>query len=229
MTDGAALGVSRPQLIFIAGSNGSGKSTLWTAIQESISGSSTFGRLAGLAYLPYLNVDDHFAAMKQTNQHATFSDATNWRNHEMSKLISEKKSFVAETVFDEGKLGYIKKARKAGFETTIHFMGVESPDLALERVLARVAAGGHNVDEGLVRKKWAEALSVADKSVTRADRVIFYDNSTDEGPRIVAAFENAKLTSLDNPPSWLSKMPSIAASISKGIGNIVLPAAERER
>lgn len=228
MTDGAALSDPRPQLIFIAGSNGSGKSTLWAAVQESISGTFAVGGLGALALLPYLNVDDRFKAMKQTNPRATFSDATAWRNNEMAKLISEKKSFVAETVFDEGKLGYIKKARKAGFETTIHFMGVESPELALERVLARVAAGGHDVDENSVRKKWAEALKVADKSVMRAEHVIFYDNSTDEGPRMVAAFENATLTSLDNPPSWLSKMPSIAKSINDGIGSIVVPTAERE-
>lgn len=212
-------GARCPQLIFIAGSNGSGKSTLWSAIQEFIASGANAEHLAALGHLPYLNVDDRFKEMQTQDPHAKFSDATKWRNTEVNRLIFEKKSFVVETVFDEAKLGYLKKAKKAGFETTIYFMGVASADMAVQRVKNRVAAGGHDVEESLVRQKWRESLAVAEKSITRADYVIFYDNSSDEGPEQVAAFSKACLVQIGKPVAWLSNMPSIEKAMTAGIGH----------
>lgn len=208
-----------PQLIFIAGSNGSGKSTLWAVIQAFIAANTNAGHLAALEHMPYLNVDDRFKEMQTHDQNAKFSDATKWRNAEVNRLIAEKKSFVVETVFDEAKLGYLKKAQKAGFETTIYFMGVASADMAVKRVKDRVAAGGHDVEEHLVRQKWSEALVVAEKAVARADHIIFYDNSTNEGPEQVAAFSKACLVQIGKSVTWVSEMPSIEKAIAAGIGH----------
>jgi len=173
---GIWLSTAKPQLIFIAKSNGSGKSTLWKVAEFPVG-------------LSFLNVDDKFKELQNTNPSASFKEASDWRNAEIARLIREGRSFVAETVFDEGKLGYIKSAKKKGFEATVHFIGLESSDLAVERVSERVRKGGHDVPEGAVRRKWHESLNVANRAAERADSIMFYDN-TGGFPEIVAKFQS---------------------------------------
>lgn len=191
---------AKPQLIFIAGSNGSGKSTLWKVAE--------FGE-----YIPFLNVDEKFKELQSANPDASFKEASDWRNAEMTRLIRNRESFVAETVFDQGKLGYIKAAKKNGFETTVHFIALESADLAVERVRQRVEKGGHDIPEDTVRRKWQESLEVANLAVERVDEMDFYDNSG-ELPELAAVFRAGKVVELSKSfPSWLMKMPYVKKAI----------------
>jgi predicted ABC-type ATPase len=194
------LAASKPQLIFIAGSNGSGKSTLWKVANFDVC-------------LPFLNVDDKFKELLKADPDATFEEASEWRNNEMARLIKEGTSFVAETVFDKGKLGYIKTARKKGFETTVHFIGLATADLAVERVRDPVRKGGHDVPEDAVRRKWQESLDVANLAARRADSTIFYDNSGDF-PNVAAKFRSGKLSEVaERLPLWMLKMPFVREAI----------------
>lgn len=197
----ADLNSTKPQMIFIAGSNGSGKSTLWKVAE--------FGKS-----LLFLNVDDKFKELKSANPEALFKEASDWRNSEMSRLIKSGESFGAETVFDEGKLGYISRAKKKGFETSIHFIALESADMAVERVRQRVQKGGHDVPEESVRRKWQESLDVANLAVERADAMFFYDNTGDI-PVCVAKFRAGKVLELgERLPGWLMKMPYVEKAIN---------------
>ncbi|PHV05759.1 hypothetical protein CSQ96_18750 [Janthinobacterium sp. BJB412] len=208
----------RPQLIFIAGANGSGKSTF----REILRRADLTEPHGAYQYLPYLNVDEHYAALLKTAPSATFAAAIAWRNGQISTFINDKQSFIVETLLDEGKLGYIKSARKRGFETTIYFLGLASADLAVERVKVRAAAGGHDVPEERVRKKWADALTSANKSITRADTVAFYDNSTETGPREMAVFYQSRLVRMANAPAgWLALMPNVKLAMSLPVGTTI--------
>jgi predicted ABC-type ATPase len=210
--------VPHPQLVFIAGANGSGKSTFREILRRADLAVPT----AAYQHLPYLNVDEYYAALLKTDSSATFSAAIAWRNAQISTFINSKQSFIAETLFDEGKLGYIKSAHKRGFETSVYFLGLASADLAVERVKARAAAGGHDVPEEMVRQKWADALTSASKAITRADTVAFYDNSTEDGPREMAVFHHSKLVRLANAPAdWLALMPDVEKALNLPIGTVI--------
>lgn len=185
---------AKPQLIFIAGSNGSGKSTLWKAAEFDEN-------------IPFLNVDEKFKELQSANPDVSFKEASDWRNAEMTRLIRNRESFVAETVFDQGKLGYIKAAKKHGFETTIHFIALASADLAVERVRKRVEKGGHDIPEDTVRRKWQESLDVANLAMD------FYDNSGDL-PELAAVFQAGKVVELGKSlPGWLMEMPYVKKAI----------------
>ncbi|SFM66232.1 Predicted ABC-type ATPase [Rugamonas rubra] len=208
----------RPQLIFIAGANGSGKSTFREILRRADLTKPPWT----YQHLPYLNVDEHYAALLKTDPSTTFAAAITWRNAQISTFINNKQSFIVETLLDEGKLGYIKSARKRGFETTIYFLGLASSDLAVARVKTRAAAGGHDVQEEMVRKKWADALSSANKAITRADTVAFYENSTETGPREMAVFYQSRLVRMANVPAErLALMPNVKLAMSLPMGTVI--------
>jgi predicted ABC-type ATPase len=196
----------KPLMLFIAGGNGAGKSSLWDVVKSS----------AEFSGFEYLNVDDKFKELKGQNPAATFKEASDWRNAEIGRLLTERKSFVVETVFDAGKLGFLKKAKANGFETAIYFMGIDSPDLAVERVNFRHSVGGHHIPEETVRRKWADSLDVAEKAITRSDYMRFFDNSViGAAPRHVASIEHGVVTYLaESKPSWLAKIPTMDVTVS---------------
>lgn len=205
MTTQNASGVlGAPQLVFIAGGNGSGKSSLWRLVKNA----------PEYKGLPYLNADDYHKELLSRNPSATFRDASNWRNEKLVEFIDTKRSFVAETLLDPGKFGYLKRAQKMGFETAIHFIGLESADLAVSRVQERVAIGGHDIPEEVVRRKWKEALDSLDKAIGRVKKISIYDNSEQDEMRLVASIVDLSISFEANPPKWLEEVPKINKELS---------------
>lgn len=198
---------SKPKMVFITGGNGAGKSSLWQEMKKT-------GKFDGY---DYLNIDDKFAELKRQSQNATLKDATDWRNAEISRLIAEGKPFVAETTFDEGKLGYLKRARKSGFETTVIFIGLESAELAVERVHFRASTGKHFVPDETVAAKWDDSLRVVDKAITRADVVQFLDNTAGGRPqREVAMIVHGDVVRVSNNlPSWTDRIPTLKSRMAE--------------
>lgn len=197
-------GGGKPIMLLIAGGNGAGKSSMWEDLKVADS---------SYAFLEYLNVDDKIRELRETSPDAPFSDATHWRNARVKENLSAKRSFAAETVLDAGKVGYIKQAKKAGFNTSVFFVGLSDPDLAVERVRIRVHLNGHDVPEATVRQKWRDALDVADSAIKHADSMSFFDNSGDGAQTLVARFLQGRLDWIsDSPPDWLFLVGSVAAA-----------------
>ena len=64
-------------------------------------------------------------------------------------------SFAFETTLS-GK-GYVKKIiewKKMGYEVIIYFFKIPSMDFAIERVKLRVARGGHNIPEHVIKRRF---------------------------------------------------------------------------
>ena len=73
---------------------------------------------------------------------------------EISRLIEAEKDFVVEvTLAGRGFQRIIRRLKDAGYAVTIIFLFLESPDVCVARVKKRVMAGGHNVpEEDIVRR-----------------------------------------------------------------------------
>lgn len=74
---------------------------------------------------------------------------------QIDECLKRKESFAFETTFS-GK-GYIKKItewKKQGYEIIIYFLQIPSAEFAIERVKLRVACGGHNVPEEVIRRRF---------------------------------------------------------------------------
>src|SRR5262249_28918598 len=61
-------------------------------------------------------------------------------------LLRQRRSFAVETTISgRGHLSLVEQARRAGWSIGIVYIGLGSPELALERVRERVLQGGHDV------------------------------------------------------------------------------------
>ena len=101
----------------------------------------------------------------------------------MLRLIDAKAkagvSFAFETTLSGSTFALrIPRWRECGFQVELHFLSLPSPELALSRVRARAAQGGHDVAEPVVRRRFTRGLQNFENHYRRLVNVwAFYDNS----------------------------------------------------
>lgn len=148
-----------------AGINGAGKSTLYqTAFFEP--------------------------NMKRINPDEIVQRIGDWRNEldqmkagkiavkEIRDCISKGISFNQETTLcGKSSIATIWKAKEAGYQINMHYVGVNSVEIAKERVKERVFKGGHDIPEHLIEKRYQETLDNLVKAIPLYDRIDIYDNT----------------------------------------------------
>ena len=77
----------------------------------------------------------------------------------------------------------LHQALAAGIDVRIWFVGLESPELHIGRVRARVKAGGHNIPEAAVRARYDGSRLNLIGLLPLATEVWVYDNTADADPR----------------------------------------------
>ena len=90
------------------------------------------------------------------------------------------KNGTVENVDDWGKrrLAYLINDEAEGYYVTVLYFWLNSPDLAVKRVKARVAAGGHNIPEETVRRRYRVGINYFFNDYAPiCDRWILADNS----------------------------------------------------
>ena len=125
---------------------------------------------------------------------------------EAVKLIREyingNSSFNQETTLcGNSIIKNIKTAKEKGFYIVLNYIGVESPEIAKERVKIRVSKGGHGIPEQDIEKRYYESLQNLNKVITLCDEVNIYDNSYMF--KDIVYYRNGDLIWKDNAiPSW---------------------------
>ena len=80
-----------------------------------------------------------------------------------------------------GLAHWIADWRERGYTVRLVFTALDSPELALRRVASRVASGGHNVPEAVVRRRWSAGLrALFDLYLPLVERWQIFDSS--DGP-----------------------------------------------
>jgi predicted ABC-type ATPase len=89
------------------------------------------------------------------------------------------RSFALETTLSGRRYaGLIPEWRAAGYYVKLIFLNLPTPDLAVARVAARVAQGGHDVPESVIRRRFDTGLrNFLELYCDLVDRWESYDNS----------------------------------------------------
>jgi predicted ABC-type ATPase len=179
--------------IIFAGVNGAGKSTLYNTID-----------LTGFARV---NTDEILAA-----------DGGDWRNPKdalramrkginlINGYLSDSVSFCQETTLT-GKMIFkvLETAKEKGYTLEMHYVGLESAEISIERVAKRVKIGGHGIPEEDLRRRFDISLPNLKRAVNICDRVYVYDNSVIFKP--IATFQNGNIiTRNDLGIEWFNKI-----------------------
>ena len=141
---------------------------------------------------------------------STFSIAAARRVLKSAKEhISRNESFAVETTL-AGKryLRMMVDARIRGFEVVLVYIGTENVEINLARIRNRVLAGGHDVPESDVRRRYQRSYKNLPIAIERADHTILFDNSNEEGYRLIAVLGPSGSQWFKPIPDWAKESRS---------------------
>jgi predicted ABC-type ATPase len=170
----------RKRIVIIAGPNGAGK--------------TTFARefLPREAECPdFINVDLISAGLSPFDPQRAALRAGRLMLQEIRRRTRAGESFAFETTLSGRRYAYlIPRWREAGYHVKLIFLTLPSAELALARVSARVAQGGHDVPEQVVRRRLDAGLrNFEDVYRGLVNSWALYDNSG-AVPRPIALGDN---------------------------------------
>lgn len=84
---------------------------------------------------------------------------------------------LESTLAGRGTMQRIIAAKAQGYHTIAYYIGLNSIELNLERIAMRVARGGHDIAETLVRKRYFESADNLLKVMPYIDTLQVVDNS----------------------------------------------------
>ena len=95
----------------------------------------------------------------------------------------------------------ITKAKNRGYFIELHYIGVESADIAKERVAGRMKQGGHGIAEQDIERRYIETFDNMKTVLPECDLAVFYDNTIEF--RRFAIFKNGKKIRVSHKtPQW---------------------------
>ena len=99
----------------------------------------------------------------------------------------------------------ILKAKQLGYFIELHYVGVDSVEIAKDRVKHRVQQGGHGIPESDIEKRYEETFERLNSILKECNLIAFYDNT--ESFRRFAICKNGELVRIShNVPKWFSKV-----------------------
>ncbi len=120
-----------------------------------------------------------------------------------SEHLRKSESFAIETTLaGKSYLRMMLEARLSGFEVVLVYIGTDKVEINLARIRNRVLAGGHDVPEEDVRRRYRRSFENLPIAISRADHTILFDNSTEEGYRLIAILSSGENQWLKPTPAW---------------------------
>ncbi|MGN0154052.1 MAG: zeta toxin family protein, partial [Lachnospiraceae bacterium] len=151
--------------ILIAGVNGAGKSTLY-------------------------QTSDLLKAMERVNMDEIVRTFGDWRNFSDVTKASKTAIDMIKEYFENGIsfnqettlcgksiVRNINRAKLLGYEVELHYVGVESVEIAKDRIAYRVAHGGHGIPDADVERRYIESFEHLNLVKEMCDLVVLYDNT----------------------------------------------------
>lgn len=158
-----------PRLYILSGCNGSGKTTAsYTLLPEMLECSQ------------FVNSDEFAKSLSPFNPSEASVVASRYMLMKIEYLLERREDFSIETTLATRSLmGIINTAKEAGYSITLLYFWLNSPELAIQRVRNRVLAGGHNIPDNVVRRRYYMGLTYFFETyIPLCDRWILADNST---------------------------------------------------
>lgn len=135
-------------LYIISGPNGSGKTTASYTILPEILNCNEF-----------VNADEIAKGLSPFQPDKVSIQAGRLMLKRINRLLDSGVDFAFETTLaTRGYTKFIQKAQKLGYSVTLLFLWLNSEELAINRVKVRVAEGGHNIPEDVVRRRYKKGL-----------------------------------------------------------------------
>lgn len=163
------------RLSVLAGVNGAGKSSIGGARIRSLGAD-------------YYNPDEAARRIREAHPRLTQREANGLAWNEgrrlLERAIAERLDFAFETTLGASTIPrLLAQGADDGAELWVWFVGLDSPERHLARVRSRVKAGGHDIPEADIRRRWEMSRQNLVALMPKASRLWVYDNSHEAAPR----------------------------------------------
>ena len=109
---------------------------------------------------------------------------------------------IETTLAGKGALNLIRLARSRDFGVDLVYLGTENVEINLQRIAERVAAGGHDVAEVDVRRRYARSLAHLPIALALVDGFVLIDNSEDLSFTVFAERDDSGTRIHSRVPTW---------------------------
>jgi predicted ABC-type ATPase len=102
-----------------------------------------------------VNADNIAAGISPFNPDNVAIEAGRIMLHRITELLATGVDFAIETTLaTRSYVSLVHRARRMGFNVSLIYIWLNSPELALQRVAERVEKGGHNIPENVVKRRY---------------------------------------------------------------------------
>jgi len=137
-----------PNIYVIAGPNGAGKSTMAHALLSRF-----------LHCEEFVNADDIARGLSAFRPAGVALEAGRVMLRRLDDLARRRIDFAFETTLASRSFApWLRKRQEEDFRVHLFFLWLPAPEVAIERVAARVAAGGHNIPEPDIRRRYERGI-----------------------------------------------------------------------
>jgi predicted ABC-type ATPase len=207
-----------PRIYVIAGVNGAGKSSI---------GGAAFRSFGGDYYNPDEAARRLIAAKSALD--STVANSAAWQEgmRLLRKAIAERLDFSFETTLGGNTVARVlTDAAAQGIALYMWYAGLESADLHVQRVRARVRRGGHDIPEEAIRRRYERSRLNLIALLPRLTALRVYDNSAEADPEagavphpvLVLHTEGGKILNpgdLARAPDWAKPIVAAALKLSE--------------
>ncbi len=179
-----------PQIIVLAGPNGAGKSTAATTLLPEA--------------LAFVNADEVAKRLPGYPSAAADWEAGRIVLEQMEELERQRLDFAVETTLSGRSLAKrIVRLKQQGYFFRLVFVWAPSPEFSIQRVAARVQAGGHAIPENTIRRRHGLSLrNFFQIYRPLADLWSVHENTSIQGFCIIAEGGIDQATTIHEPALW---------------------------
>jgi len=202
------------RLYVLAGVNGAGKSSIGGAALQA-SGAEFFNPDVAATRL----------REQQPGLSAEQANGLAWTlgRRGLEKALAEGLTYAFETTLGGRSIArLLLEGARAGAQIHVWYAGLATPELHLQRIAARVAAGGHDIPEAKVRERFDASRGNLVKLLPHLASLRVYDNSFEADPRagrrprplLLLQMQAGRVTAhapLRSVPAWAK--PLLAAAL----------------
>jgi predicted ABC-type ATPase len=171
--------MNNKKLYIIAGCNGAGKTTEAFTILPEI-----------LDCKEFVNADEIAKGLSPFQPEKVSFEAGRIMLNRINELLSLNVNFAFETTLStKSYKSKIIEAKDKGYRITLLFFWLQNVELAKERVITRVAEGGHNIEPEVIERRYIRGIqNLFDIYLPIIDGALIFDNS--EGKHELLADKN---------------------------------------
>lgn len=170
-------------LYIISRCNGAGKTTASYTVLPEI-----------LHCKEFVNADEIARGLSPFNPEDVAIEAGRLMLQRIEALLERGETFSIETTLaTKSYINLVRRAQSKGYSVKVLFFWLNSPELAIQRVAERVAKGGHNIPEPVIRRRYTAGISnLFHLFMKEVDYWDIYDNSEYPRTQIACGGRNAE-------------------------------------